>query len=75
MSTEREKAIKAYRAAQKMSMDAEAESKKAFQLYTRVKQLYDLTEYQIKAIQSYGLEVADVIRQLTPETCFPLFLS
>ena len=62
-------AIEKYRKAQHQHSVEDQQSKAAYKEYVRTKQLFDKTEEQIKAIQSYGREVGDLIRQITPETC------
>ena len=65
----RTKAISNYRKAQLQHAHEDQQSKAAYKEYVRTKALFDKTQEQIKAIQSYGQEVGDVIRQITPETC------
>lgn len=74
MNDDKQKAIKEFREAQMKHLKADKDSKLAYEDYLKAKKIFDKTEDQIKAIQSFGLEVGDVIRKLTSETCLKFFL-
>ncbi|KAH7825015.1 putative 26S protease regulatory subunit 10B [Monocercomonoides exilis] len=63
-SAEREQAIKEFREAQMNHLAKEQERKAALERLQKVKTIFDQTEEQMKAIQTTGQMIGDVLREL-----------